>query len=219
MKKLIVFDGVDNTGKTTTITRIKNYLNTKAGKEVCASIRFPPQDVYESDVFRKAIKEPNQFNKIAFIHALLKYVDAGLYLHYYGDCKIILVDRLWFSTMVYQGDEVITPSLVATEYERILSKYKYDVKNIVFLGGILTSQKVEENELKRELDERAKKENYNAKYERVLEQVLAIPQRAQLKCIREIIVHTVDSIETSHVIIDGLCEKYEKMIGEQNEAG
>jgi thymidylate kinase len=96
LKRIVVIDGVDNTGKTWLTNRLKE-LYPQIG--TCG---FPSERLTNSEVYSDIVRDPSEENKERWISAL--YEEELKELSKLVCFDVIVVDRLWFSTLVYQGD-------------------------------------------------------------------------------------------------------------------
>jgi dTMP kinase len=101
-KPIIVFEGIEASGKSTHIKHVANFLNKKNLKFV--KIREPGGN-YNSEKIRKLILNKNSdFNKITDLYLYLasrsENIDKVINKNY--NKKIILIDRFIDSTVAYQ---------------------------------------------------------------------------------------------------------------------
>jgi len=87
--KVIIFDGLDNTGKSTQIKLLSDYM-TYLGKKVCVKhFSMPPADMSNAD---KAEYQNNAYKEYA--KELMTYNKENVY-------DYVFIDRCWYSEYVY----------------------------------------------------------------------------------------------------------------------
>lgn len=100
MKYLFIIDGLDNCGKTTLINDLQNKLSPLVHS--CPVVHFPSRDVLNSSEFKLCLSEPS-YNRVydlcsLIVGDMLKTLRTLLKTH-----NILLIDRFWYSTLMYQG--------------------------------------------------------------------------------------------------------------------
>ena len=152
-KPLIVFEGIEGTGKTTLINHVSYYLNKK--KISYIKIREPGGNK-NSEIIRKLIlNKKNKFN--SFTDLMLYFASRSenieKIINKYYHKKIILVDRFTDSTMAYQHYGMgINKSLIANINKILLKNIK---PHVIFINV------VNEKNLRRRLRFRKNKNRYD----------------------------------------------------------
>jgi thymidylate kinase len=101
-RKYIVFDGLDNTGKTFTMNLLEKELKLQG--YIVESVHFPSKSVFETDLFHKLTDDTSpdyDKTKDLFIEVILDDVYKKL-LEIKSD--VVLIDRMLYSTLIYQGN-------------------------------------------------------------------------------------------------------------------
>ena len=133
-KPIIVFEGIEASGKTTHINYVASYLKKKNLKFI--KIREPGGN-YNSEKIRKLILDDNSdFNKITDLYLYLasrsENIDKIIKKNY--NKKIILIDRFIDSTVAYQHYGMgINKKIIDINNKFILNKLKI---NFTFLNII-----------------------------------------------------------------------------------
>jgi dTMP kinase len=131
-KPIIVFEGIEASGKSTHIKHVTNFLNKKNLKFV--KIREPGGN-YNSEKIRKLILNKNSdFNKITDLYLYLasrsENIDKVINKNY--NKKIILIDRFIDSTVAYQHYGMgLSKKIIDINNNFILDKLKI---NFTFLN-------------------------------------------------------------------------------------
>ena len=152
-KPLIVFEGIEGTGKTTLINYISTYLKKKNISFI--KIREPGGN-RNSELIRKLIlNKNNKFNSFTdlmlYFAARSENIEKIINKHY--GKKIILIDRFTDSTLAYQHYGMKLDKLLINRINRILLKR---IKpHITFLNL------VNEKNLKKRLNIRRNKNRYD----------------------------------------------------------
>ena len=152
-KPLIVFEGIEGTGKTTLINHVSSYLRKKNISFI--KIREPGGN-RNSELIRKLIlNKKNKFNSFTdlmlYFAARSENVEKIINKHYRK--KIILIDRFTDSTLAYQHYGMKLDKLLINRINRILLKR---IKpHITFLNL------VNEKNLKKRLNIRKNKNRYD----------------------------------------------------------
>jgi len=151
-KPIIVFEGIDGSGKTHHINNVARYLKKKKKNFIC--IREPGGNKNSEKIRNLILNNKSTFNKYT---DLLLYLSArseniDLIKKNYGK-KIILIDRFVDSTIAYQHYGMgVEKKLITTINNFLLKKIKV---NFTFLN--LVSQ----NNMKKRLSERKKLNRYD----------------------------------------------------------
>ena len=152
-KPLIIFEGIDGSGKTTQINNVINYLKKKNKKFI--KLREPGGSK-NSEVLRNLIlKKNNKFDKytdlLLYIAARNENIKNIISKNYKK--KIILIDRYIYSTIAYQCFGMgINKNFVKIINNYIVKKYK---PTHIFLHI------VDEKNLKKRLKNRSKNNRYD----------------------------------------------------------
>jgi len=115
---LIVFEGIDGSGKTTLTLRILQILR---GKELdVIRISEPTNGIYGKMIrenARQGFRFPPDEEKELFMKDRMENVSHAI-VPALKEGKIILMDRYYISTMAYQGARGLHPDVIRTENER-----------------------------------------------------------------------------------------------------
>lgn len=162
--KLFVFEGGECSGKTTIITKVKEELE-KEGKEVI--VFREPGGCKTSEAIRKTIME-NPMSKLTeaylFAAARAEFVETKLLPALQKDNVIILLDRFFYSSLVYQG--IVGEVGFDTVYE-LNKKFIEEVNPTAWFFLDVETQtqmkRMEQRGILNRLDERSEKELENIK--------------------------------------------------------
>ncbi len=153
-KPLIVFEGIEGTGKTTLINYISTYLRKK--KINFIKIREPGGNKNSELIRRLILNKKNKFNSFTdlmlYFAARSENIEKIINKHY--GKKIILIDRFIDSTLAYQHYGMKLDKLLINKINRILLK-KIEPQ-ITFLNL------VSEKNLKKRLNLRKNKNRYDS---------------------------------------------------------
>jgi|TARA_B100000929_G_scaffold289910_1_gene281873 dTMP kinase len=152
-KPLIVFEGIEGTGKTTLINHVSTYLRKKNISFV--KIREPGGN-RNSELIRKLIlNKKNKFNSFTdlMLYFAARSENIEKIINKYYTKKIILIDRFTDSTLAYQHYGMKLDKLLINKINRILLK-KIN-SQITFLNI------VSEKNLKKRLNIRKNKNRYD----------------------------------------------------------
>ena len=121
-KPLIVFEGIEGTGKTTLINFVSNFLNKKKIHHI--KIREPGGN-RNSELIRKLIlNKKNKFNSFTdlmlYFAARSENIEKVIRKHY--NKKVILIDRFTDSTLAYQHYGMGINKLLINKINQILLK-------------------------------------------------------------------------------------------------
>ena len=164
--KLMVLDGVDNTGKTWLIDNISQTGGIK--------LFFPSEQLVQSNIFQEVATNPTEENKDKWLKVLYEEEYTALTEALSKTEGLILIDRMWLSTLVYQGsgleknykfEEKITSmyNLLMTE----LGLHPKQVIHCVLLFPLTAEDLNETNETKRLFD--SKQQVLNTKLRNLLQ--------------------------------------------------
>ena len=152
-KPLIIFEGIEGTGKTTLINHVSRFLNKKKIHHI--KIREPGGNK-NSELIRKLIlNKKSKFN--SFTDLMLYFASRSenieKIINKYYNKKIILIDRFTDSTLAYQHYGMgLNKFLIININKILLKKIK---PRIIFLNL------VNEKNLKKRLNLRKKKNRYD----------------------------------------------------------
>ena len=141
MPKLVIFDGVDNAGKTWLINELyKEY--PKLGR-----CKFPSAKLANKPIFHEVTVNPTRENRHQWLAQLMEDIYTTLLKI---PNEIILVDRMWYSTLIYQGDGVdgkfLFEEYINNAYAKLMEKLKIaptDVYHILFGYPLCAQPKAE----------------------------------------------------------------------------
>ena len=128
--KLIIVDGMDNTGKSTLITRLTNVLEQLGNTTITIHSQKPPKDIAPEDT-------------AAYQHKYyLDLIDKLVSLKYEHKYDYIILDRGWISEYVYgplyrnRGkQEIVEDNIVLDKKVLSLFNMPSDVYLIMLLGS------------------------------------------------------------------------------------
>ena len=100
-KPLIVFEGVEGSGKSHHITKVSNFLKKKGIKHI--RLREPGGSINSEKIRKLILSNKSSFNKNTdlLLYLAARSENISLLKKYYGK-KIILIDRFIDSTVAYQ---------------------------------------------------------------------------------------------------------------------
>jgi hypothetical protein len=171
--KIIVFDGLDNAGKTWTMNKLENLMYTKNLNFVVT--HYPSKRLCESELFKELPKLENKNNitlKMKFINCLLAEEKSDLLFYKNNNIDYVLVDRMMISSLIYQGNieyPFDMENFIITEYRKMLSDIidiENDFYNFIFIPKIKNDES-ETNESKLKFD--AMYDHLKIKLEKLLE--------------------------------------------------
>jgi len=121
-KPLIVFEGIEGSGKTTLINHVSNYLKKKRINFI--KIREPGGNKNSELIRNLILKKKNNFNSFTdlmlYFAARSENIEKVIYKNYKK--KIILLDRFTDSTIAYQHYGMGLNKLLIENINRILLK-------------------------------------------------------------------------------------------------
>lgn len=168
--KLIVFEGADNLGKTTQIEALYSYLTNEKKLKVMQTRE--PGGTHIGSKIREILL--NSKEKIPPKTQLLLF-EADRNLHYENILKpyleqgyIILCDRFYLSTLVYQHKLNGTSENAVSDLNGFATDYLYPDKVFVFNGTMLTTETRDEYEKHTVNKNHEKLNNYYIEYGKVL---------------------------------------------------
>ena len=147
-RKIIIFEGNDYSGKTTTIQGIKDQFDNQL-----TYLRFPSYDLTNSDVFSECIYTPSERTILRFIDALIDEIRMEI-LNADEDDDII-IDRCLLSSLIYQGVSHKIYDDIQNKYTKMFQDLGIsgdDVYNIILCGRLSNDDKNEENKVKKFID-------------------------------------------------------------------
>ena len=156
-KPVIVFEGIEGSGKSYHISNVSKYLKKKNIDHI--KIREPGGSFNDKKIRRLILDKKSKFNKNT---DLLLYLSARsenmLLLKKYYKKKIILIDRFIDSTIAYQHYGLgVNIKLIKTINSYLLDKFKID---FTFLNTVNKVNMFKRLKLRRNLN-RYDKFNYN----------------------------------------------------------
>lgn len=129
--KLLIFEGMDNTGKSTTISRLKKYLE-RIKYTVCVMHMNKPPEVSEETGLELTLAEKNEFQKKEYIDMMENLISIKNQYDY------IILDRSWISEYVYgpmyrnrDANDIIDENLFMETM--LLREFKKDKVFLVYL--------------------------------------------------------------------------------------
>jgi hypothetical protein len=151
--KVVVFDGVDNTGKTWLIEKLGSILE-------CDTCKFPSDELANSKEFKDVCYEPTYENRERWLKALIEeehFVLSNLLKHHQSE--VVLVDRMWYSTHIYQGDgpelNFLFERAINDEYHKLMRNLPMSpeqIAHVIPLYPLTSSDERETNEVKKAFD-------------------------------------------------------------------
>tara|TARA_B100001250_G_scaffold407522_1_gene428419 strand:+ start:1332 stop:1949 length:618 start_codon:yes stop_codon:yes gene_type:complete len=154
IKPLIVFEGIEGTGKTTLINYISTYLRKKNISFV--KIREPGGNRNSELIRRLILNKKNKFNSFTdlMLYFAARSENIEKIINKFYRKRIILIDRFTDSTLAYQHYGMKLDKLLINRINRILLK---NIKpQIVFINL------VSEKNLKNRLNLRKNKNRYDS---------------------------------------------------------
>ncbi len=126
-KKIIVFEGIEGSGKSFHLNNLKKFLNKKKIKSI--SIREPGGSKNSEKIRRLILNNKSNFNKYAdlmlYLSARCENIEKLIKPNYKK--KVILIDRFIDSTLAYQGYGMnIDKNLIKKINKIIMGKLKVD---------------------------------------------------------------------------------------------
>lgn len=147
-RKIIIFEGNDNSGKTTTIENIKNQFGNKL-----TYLHFPSDELVNSHLFSECIYAPSPDTILSFIDALINEIKAHILS--LDKMDSIIIDRCFLSSLVYQGVDDTLYESIKFKYTKMfqdLGMRGEDVYHIILCGKLAQTDDKEENEIKKQID-------------------------------------------------------------------
>ena len=158
--KLMIFDGLDNCGKTWTINKLINYIEENQVYLKYDRVAFPSKELCSSDVFKNMVKPENRDNDeviLEFVNSIIADVKKGLIQYIKEGLDVLFIDRMMLSTLIYQGgtnnkriDHIV--KLYSEMFESLEIKPS-DVTHLIFKHKI-NDFKIEHDPSKLEFDKR-----------------------------------------------------------------
>jgi hypothetical protein len=143
-KTLIILDGTDNSGKTTTINELRELY-----KDSVNFVHFPSDNLVKSFEFKRCINNPNVCNNTEFLkNLMIEIIDTISKL----DSDYIIVDRMILSSMVYQGLYDFMNDVIINLYKEVFEKLK--IKEIYHINmiGFIQNDDSENDPTKKKID-------------------------------------------------------------------
>ena len=150
--KLFIVDGIDNSGKSRAVKSVKEC--GICGVDFSA---FPSKSLSESKVFMEVATNPTQENKAAWLHALINEEREVIRS---SQAHAMLIDRMWFSTLIYQGDgcgDFLSEIKINHTYERLMKDLNIlptDVYHFLFRYPLSYNTDKETNVAKKVFDKK-----------------------------------------------------------------
>jgi dTMP kinase len=181
--KLIVFEGIDNCGKTTSIEAVNKYINSETDYK---SILVQESKTTFFDNLKKITKfeKHHLFELWATRIRIFESID-------FDNNNIILVDRYYDSTAVYQSDLLKIPELYTINYSPKLFR-KPDITLFLDIDVNIAIRRNITNDFfeavsKKEIESR------RSKYLKIIEQ--------------QKVWRTFELVDTSNLTINAMCEQ------------
>lgn len=122
---IVAFEGIDGSGKSTTMREVSKRLTAKDIDHVCVSeTRY---DEIAETIFWPIRNRQDTLDPVAaqlLVHALRRHVDETAIKPALAKGKLVLMDRYHLSTLVYQADAQLTRTLqtiAVPEQRRVMS--------------------------------------------------------------------------------------------------
>lgn len=206
MPKLIIFDGIDNTGKT---TLLKKLLEKHSFLKSC---RFPSENLANSDAFKNLITNKTLQTKEEWMLALFE--EEKDVLSKFKEDDIVLVDRMWFSSLIYQGsgkkENFSFERYINNLYTGLMLELGItpnEILHVLFLDPMKTSDVNEKNETKKAFDSK-QLELHN----KLADLLSALDKEVQNRFLRNIVLFTnlylaecfMQDVETDDKLLDSI---------------
>ncbi|MFA5132475.1 MAG: hypothetical protein WC444_04120 [Candidatus Paceibacterota bacterium] len=149
---IITIDGIDNTGKTSLIDRVSKKVK-------CTRLAFPSQSLCSSKAFSDLVtmKGTPDYETVKknWLDALINEQKQALAEATHAS-QPILIDRFWFSSLIYQGDWSAPSSnkYINEAYEKMLQSIGIKPEHLqhIFLTYPMGVKTEETNETKKHYD-------------------------------------------------------------------
>ena len=194
-KPIIVFEGIEGSGKTYHVNNVSRYLNSKKIDHI--KIREPGGSKNSENIRKILLNNKSSFNKET---DLLLYLGArseniNLIIKNYKK-KIILIDRFTDSTIAYQHYGFgVNLNLITTINDHLTKKFKID---FTFLNVVNRKNMLKRLKLRKSLN-RYDKFNYQF-YKKVQDGFIKLSKKNKRKYL--IINSNLDKNENKKLIID-----------------
>lgn len=109
---IVAFEGIDGSGKSTTLNEVSKMLRAQDIDHICVS--ETRHDVLTEHIFapiRNRAGDLDGRTQQLLIHAMRRYVDLTVIAPALAKGQLVLVDRYYLSTLVYQDDPELTRAL------------------------------------------------------------------------------------------------------------
>lgn len=139
----IIIEGIDGTGKSTQCKKISQYLENKG--YIVENV-VEPTDSPIGKLIRKELKNPNAMCDINQQRLSLLFAADRLTLKEKisgADCKVVLSDRSFYSSIAYQNNSTITPRWV---YEINMYAAKADLVILLDVDAHIAVERCDEEE-------------------------------------------------------------------------
>ena len=125
-KPVIVFEGIEGSGKSLHISNVSNYLKKKKIDHI--KIREPGGSINSEKIRKIILNNKSSFNRETdlLLYLASRSENISLLMKYYKE-KIILIDRFIDSTIAYQHYGLgVNINLISTINKYLLKKFKVD---------------------------------------------------------------------------------------------
>ena len=197
MKSLVIIDGVDNTGKTWVVDKVKEMCPAQI-----ETAKFPSEELTNSDIFKSIIEDKSVENKKRWILELFK--EEHDELSKYTNDEVVFVDRMWFSSLIYQGDgpdgNFAFESYVNREYNslmKMLDLHPKQIWHILFMYPLAAKDASETNETKKAFD--SKQISLMKKMNWLLHAIASQNVNTLSRFLRNIVIYEEDYLKEKHI--------------------
>tara|TARA_B100001142_G_C14189691_1_gene599466 strand:+ start:280 stop:891 length:612 start_codon:yes stop_codon:yes gene_type:complete len=194
-KPVIVFEGVEGSGKSYHISNLSKYLKKKNIDHI--KIREPGGSIYAEKIRKLILDKKSNFNRETDLLLYLAARNENIYLlKKYFRKKIILIDRFIDSTIAYQHYGFgINMNFINTLNKFILKDFKVD---FTFLNIVKKSNMIKRLKLRKSLN---RYDKFNHKfYDKVQKGFIKLSKKNKNKY--QIINSNLDIKENKSLIID-----------------
>jgi len=147
-RRIIIIEGNDNSGKTTTVKGIQDQFGSDF-----TYLRYPSEELIMSPTFQNCIYKPSNHSILTFIDALINEIKAD-FLNADKEDNII-IDRCFLSSLVYQGDNEDLYEAIKYKYTKMFEELEIpseDLYHIILFGRLCETDKEEKIEVKKFID-------------------------------------------------------------------
>jgi len=160
--KLIILDGLDACGKTWLINKIKDDVSIKFQRQKVSFGAFPSKKLVETKEFKDLITTENKYDtevKKIFIDKLIQ--EEISFFEENKNSDIIFIDRMYFSTLIYQGSGkerfFSMERHIINKYDKMFYNLKIDPERVYHFLFI--------HKIKDKIVEDASKQNFDNMYD------------------------------------------------------